>query len=649
MSSQLNSIENIYDSILRKKKFILGEADISGIDELVYNPATKVGGTIGHGYDGGKKVTGITWKNHDDHLHIGFTNREVAMAVIDKADSMGLKTTENPYAKRDPNGKVDKVHTDGSFHYKNFAGDPPVGAGVDISGNANTITELIKWIDTTYAGKSLSNDALVDAAGGATAAGVTGAGAAAVGTAAAAGVATGASGASGSGLSYGKLIGMSEMLKTKKQFQQFIYEASANSDNVFDDTSFKWGGGVEAHSSRPPYNWESDNAWDLMVPAGTPVYALASGKVIKTGGSLVRKKTVWGLNCVIQSDDNEFFYTHFDKLGPNIQVGNQINKGDLVGIVGTAGDGWPEHVHVGIRKGDISAYMDRTGNLVGHTGGKTGQVSTDTASSTGDTKSGTSSFSKSTLGSILKSATKGSSREPGRDTALMNMLTGMGSMFGMKESIGKRVSEKYDTVTIPANHNPKIFSPVRGKIDNTKYVRGCPTKTVTIRIEKNLGFLQYCGITDIKVRNGESVNVGELLGKTSQDVEVVYFDKSYSRTSLRNDTFDGLFLDKKNQGNDDEDSERKFKENPTPRYYDPALAAIPSMILGMFQDKKDEKTGEVEKRWGYATDKKPVDPWIINSISKPFQKIGKAIGTNKSVKESKKIQEDIERIKKLLK
>jgi len=644
MNTELNSIRSLYESILRRKKFILGEADIAGIDELVYNPATKVGGTIGHGYDRGKKVTGITWSGHDDHLHIGFTNREVAMAVIDKAHSMGLKTTENPYAKRDPNGKVDQVHTGGSFHYKNFAGEPLVGAGVDISGNPNTVTELIKWIETTYAGQSYSTDAVVASTGAAATTAVAGAAVASGGAGSGAG--------SGAGLSYGKIIGgVTEMLKTKKEFQVFLNEASANSNEIFDGDSFKWGGGVEAHSSRPPYNWESDKAWDLMVPAGTEVYALEGGKVIQTGGSLVRNKTVWGLNCKILSDNDEFYYTHFDQLGPNIQVGNTINKGDLVGVVGTAGDGWPEHVHIGVKSGDIFKYMDKSGNLIGHSGGKTGESSLKTSSSQpATTKSNITSTLGSSLGSILKAATKGTDREPGRDTVLMNMLSGVGSIFGVKESIGKKASEKYDTVTLPANANPKIYSPVQGQIDNSKYVRGCPTKTVTIRIDGNLGFLQYCGITDIKVRNNEKVDVGSLLGKTSQDVEVVYFDKGYNRTPLKNDTFDGVFQNKKKKGDDeDEDFKKNYKEKREPQYYDPALAAIPSMIAGLFQDKKDEKTGEVEKRWGYSTDKKGVDPWIVNSLSKPFEKIGKALGTNKSVKETKKIQEDIERIKKLLK
>jgi hypothetical protein len=125
--------------------------DIDGIDELVYNPLTKRGGEIGHGYDRGKRVDGITWDGHDNHLHLAFTKKDVAMIVINKADEMGLKTTENPYAKKDPNNKVDLVHTNGSFHYRTFPGEPKVGMGVDISGDKDKIKELINWIESKYA------------------------------------------------------------------------------------------------------------------------------------------------------------------------------------------------------------------------------------------------------------------------------------------------------------------------------------------------------------------------------------------------------------------------------------------------------------------------------------------------------------------
>jgi hypothetical protein len=161
MDKKIENILNLYENILSSKEIIF-EADIKGIDELVYNPATKEGGSIGFGYDNGERKDNITWSGHDNHLHIGFTDKDVAMKIIDKADSMGLRTTENPYAKKDPNKKVDNVHTGGSLHYKNFPGQPLVGKAVDISGDPKKITELIQWINKTYAGLSVTTNDSTD-------------------------------------------------------------------------------------------------------------------------------------------------------------------------------------------------------------------------------------------------------------------------------------------------------------------------------------------------------------------------------------------------------------------------------------------------------------------------------------------------------
>ena len=139
------------------------ESDIPGIDELVYNPVTgNPKGEDERGSDAGRLKSSIRWSNHDNHLHIGATNKEVMMKIIDKADTMGLYTTENPYAKKDPNKKVDRVHTSGSFHYKTFPGTPTVGMGVDISGNKEKIRELIKWIHNTFKGGNYPSQSGID-------------------------------------------------------------------------------------------------------------------------------------------------------------------------------------------------------------------------------------------------------------------------------------------------------------------------------------------------------------------------------------------------------------------------------------------------------------------------------------------------------
>ena len=198
--SEIRSILNIYDRILENKKIVL-EQDIFGIDELVHNPVTGFGGELGYGYDRGRKVPGITWPGHGGHLHVGFTDKNTAMAVMDKAKSLGLRTAENPYSMthyvnpelhtRGPKPGVE----DDSFHHQRFEGLPEVGKGVDITGSHQKLVELILWIEQTYAGNtvvppkeeetidpnksSIDVDDLVTGAG--TAAGVAAAGAAAYG------------------------------------------------------------------------------------------------------------------------------------------------------------------------------------------------------------------------------------------------------------------------------------------------------------------------------------------------------------------------------------------------------------------------------------------------------------------------------------
>lgn len=147
-----------------KKTSIILESDLAGIDEMVYNPITgNPRDEYDYGSNGGKIQTRITWPGHDDHLHIGTTNRDVMMKLIQKAQESGLSSTENPYAKNDPNGKVDAVHTKKSFHYKEFQGQPLVGAGVDFTGSKQALGEFIRWINANYKGKQSPPDATTEA------------------------------------------------------------------------------------------------------------------------------------------------------------------------------------------------------------------------------------------------------------------------------------------------------------------------------------------------------------------------------------------------------------------------------------------------------------------------------------------------------
>lgn len=115
---------------------------LKGINEMFWNP-------MGRKYDQGSMVQG-TIKGHDNHIHFGFEAPDVAVAVIKKAQELGLSVRENPYVD-----KVDPVHTKGSFHYGNFAekyNGRTLGKGLDVSGDKTKMRQLFEWAETTYGG-----------------------------------------------------------------------------------------------------------------------------------------------------------------------------------------------------------------------------------------------------------------------------------------------------------------------------------------------------------------------------------------------------------------------------------------------------------------------------------------------------------------
>ena len=138
-----------------------------------------------------------------------------------------------------------------------------------------------------------------------------------------------------------------------------------------------------------------------------------------------------------------------------------------------------------------------------------------------------------------------------------------------------------------------------------------------------------------------SVFEGQTIGRTNSDVDVTLYDSSWNRLHI-GDKFEVKKKpeDKETDKETDKKSDKDKKKIEKERYYsDPAvalMASLPGMAFDkIFGNKYDEKTGELkQKSWGGVADKKPVDPWVLDFIKKPF---------------TKKVNEDIERIKKLLK
>jgi len=217
------------------------------------------------------------------------------------------------------------------------------------------------------------------------------------------------------------------------------------------------------------------------------------------------------------------------------------------------------------------------------------------------------------------------------------------TQLGEQKSFGRDVSNRYGRIIIPKDTNPKIKSPISGVVFNKRYSSSC-TNQITIKNEDNKKFyLQFCGISSPMVRDGQSISVGDVIGKTDSDVEVTMLDGSWNTVPIgsggiktdspKKDSLSGK-NNKKNQSGRSSvfDSDRTPIDNITSM-----VSSLPAKAIDkVFGNKYDEKTGEMtQKRWGGVADEREVDPWILNFIKDPLGR--------------KKVTENIEKIKRLLK
>lgn len=84
-------------------------------------------------------------------------------------------------------------------------------------------------------------------------------------------------------------------------------------------------------------------ALDIMSPRGTPVLAVAEGKVAKLFTSKPGGLTVY------QFDNSQtwcYYYAHLDGYAPGVAQGTLLRKGDVLGYVGSTGDASPNAPHL---------------------------------------------------------------------------------------------------------------------------------------------------------------------------------------------------------------------------------------------------------------------------------------------------------------
>ncbi len=88
-------------------------------------------------------------------------------------------------------------------------------------------------------------------------------------------------------------------------------------------------------------------AIDIAAPRGTPVLAVADGRVVKLFRSIPGGLTVYQFD---PQSRYAYYYAHLDRCADTLKEGVLLKAGDTVGFVGSSGNASPEapHLHFAI-------------------------------------------------------------------------------------------------------------------------------------------------------------------------------------------------------------------------------------------------------------------------------------------------------------
>ena len=96
-------------------------------------------------------------------------------------------------------------------------------------------------------------------------------------------------------------------------------------------------------------NYGSHQGIDFAAPTGTPIYAVANGKIIH-----YTTMNGYGNLVIVEHPGNyKTYYAHLSAYNPELSVGSDVRRGMEIGYVGSTGHSTGPHLHFELRKNNI--------------------------------------------------------------------------------------------------------------------------------------------------------------------------------------------------------------------------------------------------------------------------------------------------------
>jgi murein DD-endopeptidase MepM/ murein hydrolase activator NlpD len=111
--------------------------------------------------------------------------------------------------------------------------------------------------------------------------------------------------------------------------------------------------GIDASSLRSSFDeprgggGRRHEAMDILAPRGTPVLAAVDGRVVKLFTSAAGGLTVYQFDV---EERFSYYYAHLDAYAPDLNEGESVARGQILGFVGTTGNAPADtpHLHFAI-------------------------------------------------------------------------------------------------------------------------------------------------------------------------------------------------------------------------------------------------------------------------------------------------------------